>query len=233
MRERTTKRQAANESPPVTLPGRFYRKRARWWWKVQLPGEKSPRDRALKPEGSARATTDPQIAGRIALTLWENAVRTETRATVLAEQAAQMQQLKQDFREKTRALNDVIARAEARAEAETARRAGMQVELNGLRNQLTQMVTCDGCGRSVPESKSQEIDSGQRLCLDCMAALYGATKPPQRAGHGEAGPQTAGQDPSRSLPPVPCAASSANGEDVFTRREIHEFDVLYAQAGRR
>ena len=38
----------------------------RYWWKVQLPGEPSPKARPLKPNGSRFATTDYSTAIEVA-----------------------------------------------------------------------------------------------------------------------------------------------------------------------
>ena len=46
----------------VNLPGSLYQRNGRWWWKVQLPGEKKTKARPLKPIGSRYATTDHAVA---------------------------------------------------------------------------------------------------------------------------------------------------------------------------
>jgi hypothetical protein len=231
-----------NESPRATLPGRLYRKRGRWWWKVQLPGEKSTRGRALKPQGSKRATTDRQLADEIVLTLWQEAIQAQAEALVRAEQTVRIQRLRRHFRQKIKALQDVIESAEARAEAETAERAKLEVKLNGLWNQLTQTTSCDCCGRSVPQSELLLIDSGQRLCPGCLADLRRAAqrqasqqpKTPNAAQNsGDADPGTLGRSSSRDLSSIACSASFAGREDSLSRRNIHGSDVLYAKAGSR
>lgn len=51
------------ESKTTTkLPGSFYQRNHRWWWKVQLPGEDKPKAYPLKPLGSRYATTDYAVA---------------------------------------------------------------------------------------------------------------------------------------------------------------------------
>jgi len=206
-------RKTANESPHAKLPGRLYRKQARWWWNVQLPGDKSSRSRALKPQGARCATTDRQLAEEIAFHLWQEAVRAEARAAARTEQVMRMQRLRLHFREKLKALRDVIASAEARAEAETAERLTLEVKLNSLRNQLTQMSPCESCGRSVPQSELQLIDSGQRLCRSCLDDLRRATQ----------------RQPSQ----VQRAEDGTQGTGLPDRRDIHGSDVLYAQTGSR
>ncbi|MHC5214192.1 MAG: tyrosine-type recombinase/integrase, partial [Planctomycetota bacterium] len=46
----------------TNLPGSLYQRNRRWWWKVQLPGEKKPKAIPLKPVGSRYATTDYAVA---------------------------------------------------------------------------------------------------------------------------------------------------------------------------
>ncbi len=202
-----------NNCPHVKLPGRLYRKQARWWWSVQLPGEKSAHGRALKPDGARCATTDRQLAEEIAFHVWHDAVRTQARAAARTEQAVRMQRLRLSYREKLKTLRDLIAHAEARAEAETAERRKLEVTLNSLRNQLAQMACCECCGRSVLQSELQSIDSGQRLCRGCLDGLHQAA---QR--QGSQAQRTQEQTRASHLP---------------TRRDIHDSDVLYAETSSR
>ncbi len=204
-------RKATNNCPHATLPGRLYRKQSRWWWSVQLPGDKASRSRALKPEGSRCATTDRQLAEEIALHVWQEAVRAEAKADASTEQAVRMQRLRLHFREKLKTLRDVIARVEARAEAEAAERLKLEVTLNSLRNQLTQMAPCECCGRSVPESELQPIDSGQPLCRDCLDGLrQAARRQPSDAQRTE---------------------NRTQGADLPARRDTDDPDVLYPETG--
>jgi len=202
-------RKTTNNCPHAKLPGRLYRKQSRWWWNVQLPGDKSSRSRALRPEGSRCATTDRQLAEEIAFHLWQEAVQGHALAAARAEQAVRMQRLRLHFRQKLKALRDVITRAEARAEAETAERLRLEVRLNGLRNQLTQMASCECCGRSVLQSELQPIDSGQRLCRGCLDGLH----------------QVVHRQPSQT----PRPQEPAQATDLPSRRDIHDSDVLYAE----
>jgi len=231
-----------NESPHPRLPGRVYRRQGRWWWNVQLPGEESPRSRALKPDGSRCATTDRQRADEIAFTLWQEALQAQAKAVARGEEAVRIQQLRLHFREKMKALSDVIASAEARAEAETAERARLEVKLNSLRNQLTQMASCECCGCSVPQSELQSIDSGQRLCRTCMGDLHRATQrqrlreqKTQRVTRriASARPPEAHRDLWPDLSSIPRSACPTDFDDILDRRDIDGADVLYVKAGSR
>jgi hypothetical protein len=178
-----------NQSPQVRLPGRIFRRRGRWWWKVQLPGQAAPRDRALRPEGSRYATSDRQLAEEIAFAIWQEALRAETEAKVRIEHAARAQRLKLHYRERMNALKDVIGSAEARAEAESAARAKLQARLDDLRNQTPQTAPCECCGSRFPDDQLQRIDSGQRLCVSCLDMLRQAARRQRPAIAGPGSPE--------------------------------------------
>lgn len=160
-----------DESPYVKLPGRIFRKSSRWWWKVQLPGESSPRNRALRAPGSRCGVLDRQAAGEIAFTMWQEAVRTETEARIRAEQAQQTDQMKPSLEARASALADLVERAEARAEAQAAARIRLEAELNALRKRPVQQAICQCCGHPAASGELHRIDSGQRLCPCCLYAL--------------------------------------------------------------
>lgn len=54
-----------------SLPGTIYLNKNRYWWKVQLPGEPSPKARSLKPIGARFATTDYNTAIEVARAMLE------------------------------------------------------------------------------------------------------------------------------------------------------------------
>jgi len=161
----------ANESPQVKLPGRMFRKKTRWWWQVQLPGEQAPRSRALKPPDSRVATTDRRAAQEIALALWQDAIRAEAETRVKEREAAKAQRLRAKLRESTKALAQLMTSAKAKAKAEAAARAKLEAELKALKHKVPQTAPCQCCRRDVPPRELRRIDSGQRLCLRCVAAF--------------------------------------------------------------
>jgi hypothetical protein len=161
----------ANESPQVKLPGRMFRKKTRWWWKVQLPGETKTYSRALKPEGSRTATTDRATAQEIAFAMWQDAVRAEAERRIKHQQAAKAQQLRTKLRERAKALEELMEKAKAKAKAEAAARAKLEAELKRLRKKDQQTVPCECCRHEHPEGDLHQIDSGQRLCRNCRQAL--------------------------------------------------------------
>lgn len=66
------------KSSRLNLPGSLYQRNGRWWWKVQLPGETTPKGRALRPAGSKLATTDFQVAAAIAENILQEALYLKT-----------------------------------------------------------------------------------------------------------------------------------------------------------
>jgi multidrug efflux pump subunit AcrA (membrane-fusion protein) len=183
-----------NESPQVNLPGRMYRKKTRWWWNVQLPGEDKARARALKPEGSRAATTEEQEAAEIALAMWQAAVRAEEAARVKAEEAAKAQRVRARFQERAKELTDMVEQANARARAEASARAQLEAELEQIRQKPECAIACECCGRLTSADEIHRIDSGQQLCRSCVDALREATRrqsdcreapcPPSASGSG-------------------------------------------------
>jgi hypothetical protein len=222
----------ADESPQIRLPGKMHRKRGRWWWKVRLPGEKTSRSRALRPQGRRLATTDRQLAQEIAFNLWQKAVRAEAEAAVKAEQATRTLRLKRHFRQKVKTLADEVTWAEARAKVETTARAKLQATLDGLTSArppepkppARPMTPCECCGRDVSQDQLQRIDSGQRLCPQCLDELRRAARQPPAEESG-----TLKAEPRRASASI----LNLSFEDPPPRRSTHGPHVLHAQAGRR
>ena len=57
------------------VPGSFYQRSGRWWWRVTLPDEDAPKNRPLKPTGARYATTEKAVAVAIAKDLLAAAQR--------------------------------------------------------------------------------------------------------------------------------------------------------------
>jgi len=161
----------ANESPQVKLPGRMFRKKTRWWWQVQLPGEVKPRSRALKPEGSRTATTERTTAQEIAFAMWQDALRAEAEKRIKERHAARTQQLRAKLRDSSKALEELMEKAKVKAKAEAAARAKLEAELKLLRKKQQQTAPCECCHRRSAAGDLHRIDSGQRLCSTCRQAL--------------------------------------------------------------
>lgn len=180
--------QMPERSFKATLPGTIHQKKNRWWWKVKLPGETKAKDRALKAAGSRYATADRQEAEQLARQIWQAAIKTQAEAKVRAEMAGIIDKQKAEFSEKIRLYSQAMEKAEEKAKAEAEERAKAQAQAQAeakaraqaearLNEILTKQVTraaCECCGKEdVPESELVRIDSGQRLCPDCLEALRG------------------------------------------------------------
>ncbi len=116
----------------VTLPGKLFQRGDRWWWSVKLPGEDKARSRPLKPKGSKAAVSDSETAEKIALEMWEQAIREQTQRQIVAESSRKVAALKAQFLDRVRHFTEVVERATARAEAEARARAEAEAELRRI-----------------------------------------------------------------------------------------------------
>jgi len=98
------------------LPGTFFRRKQRWWWRVRLPGENRIRSRSLRPEGDQCGTKSRETAETLALDLWQQALVAETEARIRLETRHQAE-------EKARAYADLVERLSTRARRLIARQA--------------------------------------------------------------------------------------------------------------
>ena len=175
----------------VTLPGKAYQRGTRWWWSVKLPGEEKARARPLKSAGAKTATSDAAEAERIALEMWEQAIREQAQSKARLESSETVERLKAQFLEKVRHFTEIVQNATARAEAEAQARTEAEARLRELTEQAPPQPpiqaspatgpqedeplgdqSCDCCGEEeIPAAQLHRIDSGQLLCPTCLAAL--------------------------------------------------------------
>lgn len=225
----------AMKSFKVGLPGTLYRKNARWWWKVKLPGDTRLTDMGLKAKGARFATTDRAEGEEIAVGIWNAAIRKEVQvqvrvkarekakdvakemATVESEAAQTVANLKAkivemianakaecdkklqqsdeltaqadhrvqaesqkraeleaEYEDKLERCNDTLAQAQERVNTEAEARMQAEAKLDEVVAGMKITATCDCCGKGdVPEDELSTIDSGHRLCSDCMGSLRG------------------------------------------------------------
>jgi hypothetical protein len=181
------------EAPRVTLPGTLYRRGDRWWWSVKLPGEDKARSRPLKETGAKAAVRDRAVAEALALALWEQRIREQAVLQIRVESSQKIAALKAQFLDKVRQLTEVVETVTARAEAEARARAQAEAARSGgvcsgaarplgrLTSDEASLATahspapagvCDCCGSNgLAVTELTRIDSGQRLCPRCLAAL--------------------------------------------------------------
>lgn len=100
------------------LPGTFFRRKQRWWWRVRLPGEERVKSRSLRPEGDQCGTKSREVAETLAFVLWQQALVAETEARIRLETRHQSQ-------EKARAYADLVERLNTRARRLIARQASV------------------------------------------------------------------------------------------------------------
>jgi hypothetical protein len=161
------------QPPKVTLPGTLYQRRDRWWWSVKLPGEDKARARPLKEKGAKAAVRDLATAETLALALWEQSIREQAALQVQVESSQKVAALKAQFLEKVRHFTEVVESATARAQAEAQARAEAEARFREMTAPAPAATgICDCCGGDdMAATELQHIDSGQRLCPRCLAAL--------------------------------------------------------------
>jgi hypothetical protein len=98
----------------VQLPGTFFCRNQRWWWRVRLPGENRVKSRSLRPDGAPCGTKSRKTAEALAFDLWQQALVAETEIRIRLEARYQSQ-------EKAKAYADLVDRLGTRAERLVAR----------------------------------------------------------------------------------------------------------------
>ncbi len=161
------------QPPKVTLPGTLYQRGDRWWWSVKLPGEDKAKARPLKEKGAKAAVQDLATAEALALALWEQSIREQAALQIQVESSQKIAALKAQFLEQVRHFTEVVQSATAKAEVETQARAEAEARLRQISAPVAPATgVCDCCGSpGMPAPELQRIDSGQRLCPRCLAAL--------------------------------------------------------------
>ncbi|UCD53514.1 MAG: CHAD domain-containing protein [Phycisphaerales bacterium] len=163
---------SADVPPTDDLPGTLYQRGSRWWWRVRLPGEDRARSRALKPDGSEVTTTDQGLAVKIARAMWQRAEQAQSHedveSRILEAVAAQAATLPATV--PAGAAEDRVETHEVQDEATS--RSRPQMAPRAVTPCPARTVLCECCGRNgFLESELARIDSGQRLCANCLAEL--------------------------------------------------------------
>ena len=94
---------------------------------------------------------------------------------VEAEQRAEVEdEAREQAESKAREEATLREKAEQRADSETQARVEAEARLNEALESMERTGTCECCGRKdIPENDLAKIDSGQRLCPDCIKMLRG------------------------------------------------------------
>jgi hypothetical protein len=164
----TGQERMADEPLETTLPGTFYQRGSRWWWRVQLPGEDKPKSRPLRPPGSHETTTEKKAALEIAAALWQSALQNfaqeqpkdETGAATEPAIASAAPELKEE----------PAIEPEPPQEAQTELPAPADAPEPAAPEPRT--AVCECCSRNhLPNRDMSRIDSGQLLCPNCLAEM--------------------------------------------------------------
>ena len=153
-----------DESLETTLPGTFYQRGRRWWWRVQLPGEDKPKSRPLRRAGSRETATDKQEAAEIAAHMWQAAAPSEPPGdeseTPVSSVTPPAEAPPQEEAPALEGVEDRLAETPVHPDHDEAAAAP-------VRN-----AVCECCSRNhLLASEVAQIDSGQLLCRNCLAEL--------------------------------------------------------------
>lgn len=116
-------------SPQALLPGEFYQRVGRWWWRVKLPGEDKAKARPLKSPGAKAAAEDRPSAEKIAFEMWEHALQEDAARQIKLESTEKVERLKAQFLDKVRHFTELVETANARIEMEAKARAEAEAKL--------------------------------------------------------------------------------------------------------
>lgn len=163
------------EGPRIVLPGEFYQREDRWWWRVKLPGEDRAKARPLKPEDGEEAVADRETAGKIAFEMWERAVRENAVRQIRLESTEKVERLKAQFLDKVRHFTELAEIANAKIEAETKARAEAEVK-------LAQMAQSGQPGGPEPETEELSAPWNDAQVGEVEDTTPAATNPPLDVG---------------------------------------------------
>jgi hypothetical protein len=162
----------------VTLPGKMRRRGTRWWWEVQLPGEDKAVARPLRPSGAKVATDDRGTAEKIALEMWEHALRETAEAQIRAEADLKIAELQARFLDKVQGFSQIVDEATAKAEAAVRAREELEARFREVTSIAIPPRPCECCGTpEVPQADLTQISSGQWLCPSCLTELRAVGRP--------------------------------------------------------
>lgn len=116
----------------ASLPGDLYERSGQWWWRTRLPGEMKAKARQLKTLETGEAVRDRDTAEKIAVRMWEQAVREDETTQITRDCAEKVERLKAQFLDKVRQLTAIVESANAKAEAEVHARAEIEARLNAM-----------------------------------------------------------------------------------------------------
>jgi hypothetical protein len=143
----------------VQLPGTFFCRNQRWWWRVRLPGENRIKSRSLRPDGARSGTKSRKTAEALAFDLWQQALVAETEIRIKLEARCQSQ-------EKAKAYADLLDRLSTRAERLVARQKEKHHQPKPKRVSLIRSRTAKKTPRKRPKPKKSVISPLSDVMLD-------------------------------------------------------------------
>jgi hypothetical protein len=175
LREPAPAHNSSPEGPRGALPGEFYQRADRWWWRVKLPGEDKARARPLKLEGAKVAASDRETAEKTAFEMWEHAVQENAVRQIRLESTEKIERLKAQFLDKVRHFMELVETANTRIEAEAQARAEAEAKLA----RMTQSRQPSGPKTEAEESPAPQDDV--RVC-EIESTTPPAANPPLEVG---------------------------------------------------
>lgn len=131
--EKTSRdRKTKEECLKVNLPGDLYERAGQWWWRTRLPGESKAKARLVKIPGTEEGACDCDTARKIAVEMWEQAVRENETKQIVRDCSEKVERLKAQFLDKIRQLTEIVESANAQAQAETQARVEIEARLNAV-----------------------------------------------------------------------------------------------------
>ncbi len=156
LREPAPAQNSSPEGPRIALPGEFYQRADRWWWRVKLPGEDKAKARPLKLDGAKAAVDDRETAEKIAFEMWEHAVQENAVRQIRLESTEKIERLKAQFLDKVRYFTELVETANAKIEADTKARAEAEAKLAQMAQSPEPRVPDSG-----PKTEAEELPAPQ------------------------------------------------------------------------
>ncbi len=165
----------------ASLPGELYERSGQWWWRTRLPGEDKAKARVLRTAETGEAACDRNAAERIAVQMWEQAVRESQTRQITRECTEKVERLKAQFLDKVRQLTVIVESANARAQAEMQARVEVEAKLHAIVQTAGQKTTAASPPQTRDPMPQQTMPSESRPHA-ADPALCGAPSDDARRG---------------------------------------------------
>ncbi len=143
----------------VTLPGDLYERSGQWWWRTKLPGENKAKARLLKASETDEAVCDRNTAEKIAVGMWEQAVRENETRQITRDCTEKVERLKAQFLDKVRQFTVIVESTNAKAQAEAQARVEIEARLNAMIQAVEQKTTAASSAPGAEPSLSGSLNA--------------------------------------------------------------------------